>query len=109
MKQWIRKWLGIIDPPAPIETTHLRGLTAQAIIEALECEGKDQDARIAAYRGRWTHSPESITRSLRGLIVSECADQLKDYFESAGRLEKMIKNEAFIDELVARIKKKQLP
>lgn len=100
MKNIIRKWLEIKDPePQPaIEEKELRRLIGQAINDALE-DKKD-------YEYSWYLPAHLIRNALNAAIERASKEPARQ--EATKILEARVAGEAFIDEIVERIKRKQL-
>ena len=94
MKSFIRKWLGI----ASIEESMLRRMVGDAMLSALN-GAKDEDW------SPWGFSLETkntVTRALENASLESSSKQAER------EVQNIIGNEAFIDKVIERIKRKQL-
>ena len=100
MKNMIRKWLGIdkIEAPQPIDKTELRRMVGQAVADALE--GKSD------YESVWFFPGERMRNIVERCVEKAATEPARSTAEAT--LKERIGGEAFVDEVVERIKRKQL-
>lgn len=100
MKKIIRKWLEIKDPkpPTEIKEVEIRRLIGEALHDALDNKSD--------FEGSWYIPPNYIKNALNEAIERAAKDPARKEAEMI--VESRISGEEFIDEVVARIKRKQL-
>jgi hypothetical protein len=100
MKNMIRKWLGVdkLEAPKPLDKTELRRMVGQAVADALE--GKSD------YESLWFFPCERMKNIVERCVEKAATEPARITAEKA--IEARISGEKFVDEVVERIKRKQL-
>ncbi len=102
MKKLIQRWLGINEhqetPKLP-SNVEVRGLVGQALSEALQ--------GCPDYNSRWHVDGSGVQNALERVIERACEKHAKAKAESV--VIGIIGNESFIDGVVERINRKQVP